>query len=214
MKSNLRLAIISVLCLTLFGTCTFFLRNLLFGDVVATYEQAEPNRSAYTDKWISYEVVACLGCYAESTETYAFIPTGHEYFYIIWMEDGSVMPLSVSKKADREYLDALTDATYDYIDGKTKMIEMEPKTFIGTVSTQDSEIAGYYRDSLNYLEITETDGWVIRTVLLECSKSRASYLILVGAVMMIPVLGITVTIINIRKEKRKNANPEQEYLPR
>ena len=214
MKSTVRLAIVSVLCLLLFGTCAFFLRNLLFGGIAGTYEQAEPNRSEYNEKWISYEVVACFGCYAESTETYAFIPTGHEYFYLIWMEDGSIMPLSVSKKADREYLDALTEATYDYIDGKTRMIEMEPRTFIGTVGSQDSEIARYYRDALNSMEISEADGWVIRTVLLECSKSRTSYLILVGAVMMIPVIGITTTIISFRKEKRKSKNPEQEYLPR
>lgn len=214
MKSTVKLAIVSVLCLILFGTCTFFMRNLLFGGIAGTYEQAEPNRKEYNDKWITYEVVACLGCYAESTETYAFIPTGHEYFYIIWMEDGSIMPLSVSKKADRDYLDALTDATYDYIDGNTKMIEMEPRTFIGTVSSQDSEIAGYYRDALNSIEITEANGWVIRSVLLECTKTRTSYLILVGAVMMIPVLGITFTIVNMRKEKRKKENPEQDYLPR
>ena len=214
MKSNVKLAIVSVLCLILFGTCTFFMRNLLFGGIAGTYEQAEPNRKEYNDKWITYEVVACLGCYAESTETYAFIPTGHEYFYIIWMEDGSIMPLSVSKKADRDYLDALTDATYDYIDGKTRMIEMEPRTFIGTVSSQDSEIAGYYRDALNSIEITEANGWVIRNVVMECTKTRASYLILVGVVLMIPVLGITFTIVNVRKEKRKKENPEQDYLPR
>ncbi|MBQ5767834.1 MAG: hypothetical protein IIV94_02970, partial [Clostridiales bacterium] len=133
MKGKVRLAVVSVLCLLLFGTCTFFLRNLIFGDVKATYEEAEPNYSEYNDQWISYEVIACLGCYAEGTESYNFIPTGHEYYYMVWMVDGSVMPLSVSKKADREYLDALTDATYDYVDGKTDMIEMEPRTFLGTV---------------------------------------------------------------------------------
>ena len=133
---------------------------------------------------------------------------------MIWMEDGSIMPMSVSKKADREYLDALTDATYDYLDGKTRMIEMEPRTFTGTVSSQDSEIAGYYRDALNSIEINETNGWVIRSVLLDCSNSRTGYILLVGAVMMIPVMGIALTIRNIAKEKRRNKNPEQEYLPR
>ncbi len=214
MKSTKSLAIVSILALLLFGTCTFFMRNLLFGGVVATYEQAEPNSSEYKDQWISYEVVACLGCYAESTETYSFIPTGHSYYYAIWMEDGSIMPLSVSKKADRDYLDALTDATYDYVDGKTKMIEMEPRTFTGTIGTQDKEIAGYYKDALTSIDISESDGWVIRSVLLDCSNTRTGYLLLVGAVMMIPVSGIALTIRNIAKEKRRNKNPEQEYLPR
>ena len=214
MKSTVRLAIISVLCLALFGTCTFFMRNLLFSGIAASYEQAEPDYRSYKDQWISYKVVACLGSYAEMTETYSFIPTGHEYYYLIWMEDGSIMPLAVSKKADREYLDAMADATYDYINGNTKMIEMEPRTFIGSLSSQDSEVNGYYRDSLEYLEITEADGWVIRTVLLDCTKTRTSYIVLVGIVMLIPIGGITLSIVNARKEKRKKENPEQDFLPR
>ena len=213
MKGTVRLAVVSVLCLLLFGTCTFFLRNLIFGGVKATYEEAEPNYSEYNDQWISYEVIACLGCYAEGTESYNFIPTGHKYYYMVWMVDGSVMPLSVSKKADREYLDALTDATYDYVDGKTDMIEMEPRTFLGTVKTQESEAKQYYREALTYLEISEADGWVVRNVLLDCTKTRASYILLCGGVMMIPVIGIISTIVTAKKEKRKRDNPTMDYLP-
>ena len=124
------------------------------------------NQSEYKDQWISYDVIACLGEYAEETETTNFIPTGHTYYYMCWMADGSIMPLSVSKKADKEYLDAMTEATYDYIEEKTDMIEMEPKTFIGTVSGQSSELLGYYNDGLGYLETTEANGWTIRYTLL------------------------------------------------
>lgn len=214
MKSTVRLAVVSVICLILFGGCAFFFRNLMFGGIAATYEEAEPNRSEYHDKWISYEAVACLGMFAEGEESYAFIPVGHEYYYLIWMEDGSIMPLSVSKKADREYLDALTEATYDYIDGNTRMIEMEPRTFTGTVSSLDSDVVKYYKEALTYLEISEADGWVIRNTQLDCSKTRASYLLLIGAVLMIPVIGIVSTVVNLKKEKKKKENPEMDYLPR
>ena len=211
---SVKTLIISIFCLILFGACAFYFRNLMFGGIAATYEQAEPNRSEYNEKWISYEVVACLGEFAEGEESYAFIPVGHEYYYLIWMEDGSIMPLSVSKKADKEYLDALTEATYDYIDGTTRMIEMEPRTFVGTVSSLDSDAAPYYKDALRYMEINEADGWVVRNTQLDCSKTRTSYLLLVGAVMIIPVLGITSSVITAKKEKRKKENPEQDYLPR
>ena len=214
MKSNLRLVIVSIVGLVLFGTCAFFLRNLLFGDVVATYEEAALDRSSYSDQWISYEVSACLGCYAEGTETYGFIPTGHEYYYMIWMTDGSIMPISVSKKADRQYLDALSDATYDYLYDNTKMIEMEPRTFIGTVTSQDSEVRGYYVDALDYLEISEEEGWVVRDVLLDCTKTRANYILLVGIVLMIPVGGIVLSVVGANKEKKKKLTEEESYLPR
>ena len=35
--------------------------------VAGTYEQAAANRSAYNDMWVSLDVVACLGKYAEKT---------------------------------------------------------------------------------------------------------------------------------------------------
>lgn len=109
---NTKLLIISLVAFVFFGIIIFFMRNLIFGGIAGTYEEAQPNKSAYTDKWISYEVIACFGEYAEETETEYFIPTGHSYYYLIWMADGSIMPLSVSKKADKEYLDALTLAKY------------------------------------------------------------------------------------------------------
>ena len=94
MKSNKRLLIISIIAFVFFGVICFFLRNLIFGGVAGTYEEAVPNRSEYNDKWISYEVIACLGVYAEETESQYFIPTGHSYYYLIWMADGSIMPLA------------------------------------------------------------------------------------------------------------------------
>ncbi len=214
MKNTVSLAIVSVIGLILFGTCAFFMRHLLFEGVAGTYEEAAPNRAEYNDRWVSYEAIACLGEYAEGTESYNFIPTSHEYYYLIWMADGSIMPLSVSKKADKEYLDALTDATYDYIDGITEYIEMEPRTFIGTVENQDSEIRGYYVEALKYMETTEANGWVVRYDLLDCSKTRAGQLLLVGAVMLIPILGITMTIVSVRKEKHKAAHAEEQFLPK
>ena len=214
LKNNKKLLIISIIAFVFFGVICFFLRNLIFGGVAGTYEEAVPNRSEYNDKWISYEVIACLGVYAEETESQYFIPTGHSYYYLIWMADGSIMPLSVSKKADREYLDALSEATYDYIDGKTKMIEMEPKTFIGTIKSQETEAKKYYDEALSYMGTTAADGWTVRYELLDCTETRVKYILLCSAVMMIPVLGLVVTAVGARKEKRRQENPEQDYLPR
>ena len=56
MKSQIKLLILSTIALLFFGVAAFFLRNLIFGDVVGTYEQAAANRTEYNDKWVSYEV--------------------------------------------------------------------------------------------------------------------------------------------------------------
>ena len=173
MKS-IRLLIVSLLALALFGTALFFMRNLIFGGVVGTYEEAALNRAEYNDKWISYEVVACLGEYAEETETQYFIPTGHAYYYVIWMADGSIMPLSVSKKADREYLDALTDATYAYIDGTTKMIEMEPRTFVGYELMDCTQTRGGYIALVSIVMLIPIGGLVLffTTAAMEKKKKQ------------------------------------------
>ena len=211
---NPKLFIVSIIALVLFGAIAFFMRNLLFGGVVATYEEAALNPEQYRDQWISYEVIACLGEYAEETETHSFIPTGHEYYYVVWMADGSIMPLSVSKKADKEYLDAMTEATYDYIDGKTKMIEMEPRTFIGTIKTQKSEALSYYKEAMYYMETTEANGWTVRYEQLDCSGTRTGYLLMVGALTLLSVGGIVLSFVATPKGVKRKSNPEMDYLPK
>lgn len=214
MKKHTGLLILSILALLFFGGSAFFMRNLLFGGIAATYEEAVDNYSEYSEKWISYDVVACLGPFAEYTETQYFIPTSHKYYYVCWMEDGAMMPMCVSDKKDREYLDALTEATYDYVDGKTEIIEVDPRTFVGTVSATNKDVNMYYNDALKDLKATESDGVDVKYVLLDCAEDRAHYILLVGAVMLIPILGFVVCFVGIRKDKKKQENEPETYLPR
>lgn len=213
MKSQIKLLVLSTIALLFFGVAAFFLRGLIFGDVVGTYEQAAANRTEYNDKWVSLEVVACLGKYAEKTESTNFIPTGHEYYYLVWMKDGSFMPISVSKKEDREYLDNLTTATYAYIDKETNDIEMDPKVFTGTVKSQESKAKQYYQEALAKMKILGNTEHTIYYDIMDCSASKTYYRCLVGAVLLIPVLGYTVAIVNIVKTKKKPSEEEQ-FLPK
>lgn len=213
MKSQIKLLVLSTIALIVFGLGVFFLRNLIFGDVVGTYEQAAVNRTEYNDKWVSLEVVACLGKYAEKTESTNFIPTGHEYYYVVWMKDGSFMPISVSSKADREYLDNLTNATYDFIDKKTQDITIESKTFIGTVKSQETKAKGYYDNALVNLKIKGNTTKTIYYELMDCSSSKIHYRLLAGGVMLIPVFGYAAAFAGIAKRKKMDSK-EGEFLPK
>ena len=213
MKSQVKLLVLSIIALIFFGVAAFFTRHLIFGDVVGTYDQAAANRTEYNDKWVSLEVVACLGKYAEKTESTNFIPTGHDYYYVIWMKDGSFMPISVSSKADREYLDNLTNATYDFIDKKTEQIEMDPKTFIGTVKSQETKAKNYYDEALTKLKIKGNTTHTIYYELMDCTSSKTKYRLLVGGVLLIPTLGFVSFFVNLAKAKKKPSK-EEEFLPK
>lgn len=214
MKSQAKLLILSTVALIFFGVAAFFLRNLIFGDVAGTYEQAAANRPAYNDMWVSLDVVACLGKYAEKTESTNFIPTGHEYYYIVWMKDGSFMPISVSKKKDREYLENLTNATYDYIDKKTQDIAVQPRTFIGTVKSQETKARNYYDQALTRLNIKGNTTKTIYYELMDCSSSKTHYRLLAGGVLLIPIFGYAVAFAGIAKRKKMMASKEEEFLPK
>ena len=213
MKNTKKLLVLSTLCLIIFAVAAFFLRHLLFGGVAGTYEQAAADRSKYNDMWVSCDVVACLGKYAEKKESTNFIPTGHSYYYLIWMKDGSFMPMAVSKKEDREYLDKLTDATYDYMDKKTTDIAVEPRTFIGTVKSQEAKAKVYYDEALIKMNIKGNTSHTIYYELMDASNSRTHYLLLVGAVMLIPVFGYVSAFISIAKAKKK-PKEEETFLPK
>ena len=214
MKSQAKLLILSTVALIFFGVAAFFLRNLIFGDVAGTYEQAAANRPAYNDMWVSLDVVACLGKYAEKTESTNFIPTGHEYYYIVWMKDGSFMPISVSKKEDREYLENLTNATYDYIDKKTQDIAVQPRTFIGTVKSQETKARNYYDQALTRLNIKGNTTKTIYYELMDCSSSKTHYRLLAGGVLLIPIFGYAVAFAGIAKRKKMMASKEEEFRPK
>ena len=199
MKSQAKLLVLSTVALIFFGVAAFFMRNLIFGDVAGTYEQAAANRSAYNDMWVSLDVVACLGKYAEKTESTNFIPTGHDYYYIVWMKDGSFMPISVSKKEDREYLEN---------------IEVQPRTFIGTVKSQETKAKNYYDQALTRLKIKGNTTKTIYYELMDCSSSKTHYRLLVGGVLLIPVLGYAAAFAGIAKRKKMMASQEDEFLPK
>ena len=129
------------------------------------------------------------------------------------MKDGSFMPISVSKKADREYLDNLTNATYDFIDKKTEKIEMDPKTFIGTVKSQETKAKNYYDEALVKLKIKGNTTHTIYYELMDCTSSKTKYRLLVGGVMLIPTLGFVSFFLNVAKA-RKKPSKEEEYLPK
>lgn len=213
-KEHVGLLILSIIALFMFGAMMFFLKDLLFGDVKATYEEAMYNSGAYSEQWISLDVYGCFGEYCEETETEYFIPTKHTYYYVIWLDDGKVMPLCVSKKAEKEYLDALTDATYSYLYGETPTIQMAPHTFTGTVSVQQSKAGSFYKEYLDSIDVTAENGWEISNVLLVCTSTRASTFLLVVVIMLIPILGIVVVGVAAARNNRKKQRPEELYLPR
>ena len=206
------LLIASILLFVLVGTCVFFMRDLLFGDVKATYEEVMYNHESYKDQWISLDVYGCFGCYAEGTESHSFLSTSHEYYYIIWLDEGKVMPLSVSKKEEKEYLDNLTDATYDYLEGKTAKINLPPHTFTGTVKNQEAKAGLYYTQTLRELDIDELKGC---KVLLDCTSTKGGTIALTCGVALIPIFGIVASIISSKDSvKKRKMKPEEEYLPK
>lgn len=213
-KEHVGLLILSVITLFMFGALMFFLKDLIFGGVKATYEEAMYNHTAYIEQWISLDVYGCFGEYCEETETDYFFPTKHTYYYVIWLDDGKVMPLCVSKKEEKEYLDALTDATYAYLYGETPSIQMAPHTFTGTVTAQQSKAGSFYKDFLDEIDVTEENEWEISNVLLVCTSNRASTILMVCAIMLIPILGIVVVAVAAVRNNRKKLKPEEMYLPK
>ncbi|MCQ2503499.1 MAG: hypothetical protein MJ084_07115 [Saccharofermentans sp.] len=210
---NKKLFVLALVFLAIIGLVVFFMRDLVFGGVVTTYDIACRDTDAYSDQWVSYEVAGCLGEYCEGTDTYGFIPTGHQYYYVVWMNDGSFMPISVSKKADKEYLDSLTDATYYYLDDKTDYIMSEPRTFVGTVKkTQESEAAGYYREALDDFGINGME-YTIHNELFDCTSSKTNYIVMISLLTCLPIICIIVSFVSEGPKTKKQLQSEETFLP-
>ena len=137
-----------------------------------------------------------------STKAYAkskSIKHGQHYHYIAWLEDGSLISISVSDYNKRKELDDLADAVYDYALGKTKTAP-DPVTVTGSVVKLDSRVAEYYKKEVEYGKNT-IDPTTMTTYKDESKFSKVYYLEIDTSftrtwAIIISIVGPIVTLIS------------------
>lgn len=116
-----------------------------------TADGAQPQKGEY----VQVGVDVCFGWYAETTHKVNGIPTGKERHYIIMIENGDIMSLTVKGKKNYKRIDEIIEAT-------GMGVFHAPVIFEGKIKNVGYEESKYYRDSMNDLSDSFDNAWGYR----------------------------------------------------
>ena len=112
-------------------------------EYLVTYEEGN-----LPETYVNVTLDATLGCF--ETLTYENEPDKDIYYYLAWLNDDSFISMGVY----RDYtatMDKLTENTWDLVNGSISYDEFtkgEKLTFIGKITSMDSEEERFYRSAL------------------------------------------------------------------
>lgn len=165
----------------------------------------EDSFDEYTNKYVEIEVDAVLEHFASQTHTYNFIPVGKDEFYIAWLEDDSLLAVSVKGNNIKE-MDRILDETWDYLDYKTDYFTNDTLKLKGELKKMDNELLKYYEEALVSLGAEEAE-LKIRNLVIDTTESRIINLL---ASLFLIAIGGFLTYLAFYKEKE--IKQEDDYV--
>jgi hypothetical protein len=171
-------------------------------DINAMIEEGSLKSGEFT----RVRIDANFGAYAETTHTInGLIPAGNEQHYMVWLDDGSL--ISVTVKGDDEYdrMDDIEEQTYAYIDSGDYL--GKSVTYTGKVSSIYGDLEKYYQEALDYLGADSTNT-TIYYLDIDTTETKGSIIGMSAASLALGVFLLVMGIMSVKKVKKKKTEPE------
>lgn len=153
---------------------------------------------------VELDVKYVLGEYAEENKTLMGIKFKPKYHFIVVLDDGSLISLSVNDEAYIRKLNNLSTYTLNMLYGYT-VEEPNPVRITGVVTGMSSKCKKLYQDSLEYIGI-DKDSKFVYTLEVDTTKTRG----MMAAAFSIGVILIVVGILYYRScQNEKKFKKEQ-----
>ncbi len=189
-----------------FGIISLILySDLIFGTKVSNINKLlqQGTLSANEDSFVELDVDAVLDNYAETSHKRNGFTVGKDQHYLVWLDDDSMIAVSVKSKSDVNAMNEIMDKTWDYIDGKTEVFTDTPLHLKGKLQKMSFEMKNYYQKSLDYFGITSADR-DIHYYVIDCTDSRL-LAILITAFFFVVALPMLFAFIKGRARARRAA---------
>ena len=197
------LLIIGILLLGIGILCLMSESEMILGTEVSNINKllSEHSLSSNLDSYIELDIDAVVDNFAEMTHKTYGITTGKDQYYIIWLDDDSMIALAANGKRTIAELDRIMDETWDYIDDKTDHFTSDKLHMKGKLVDLTLDEKKYYKDSLDYLGIID-DGRDIHYYKIDCTDSQLFLIIMVVVLVGLGLLLIFL-FVNHRKAMRR-----------
>lgn len=164
------------------------------------------------DEYVKLDSYLTIGQFAQTKHKInMIIPAGTEKHYLVMLEDGSVIAVTVKNKKTIKKLDKQIDSTWEYVQGTStempSMLKIE-----GQLSTMDYKIEGFYKDYLNDIGYNNSMG-DIHYLSIDMTMNRVKGWAYVIIPFVLGVIFLVSSILTIRKaHKAKKDAKENDFL--
>ena len=171
----------------------------IFGTEVSNINKllAEGSLESNVDSYIEMDIDAVVENYAETTHKTNGITTGKDQHYIIWLDDDSMISVSVNNKKQIAELNRVLDETWDYLEDKTQALTENKVHLKGKIVKLGTELKKYYQQCLDEVGITDADR-DIYFLTVDCTDSRL-FLIIATAVLLVLAIIMLIAFTATRK---------------
>ena len=196
------LLIFGIILLAIGLLCLASESEMIFGTEVSNINKllSEHSLESNLDSYIELDIDAVLDNFAEMTHKTYGITTGKDQYYIIWLDDDSMIALSANGKNAKE-LDRIMDETWDYVDEKTEDLTADRLHIKGKLVNLTLDEKKYYQESLDDLGLTP-DSRDLHYYKIDCTDSQL-FLILMVVVLCGLGLLLIVLFVNHRRAMRR-----------
>ncbi len=183
------LLIFGILLLAVAAFTVLMNAELIFGQNVSNINKLleQGTLESNVDSYIEIKIDAVFENFAETTHKTNGITTGKDQHYIVWLDDDSVIAVSVKNKKLVSELERIMDETWDYLDEKTDSLTQNTIEVKGKLRKMNTEMRKYYDEHLDYIGLKEA-GFNIHYLQVDCTSSRTTYIIATAIMLVVAVL--------------------------
>lgn len=177
--------LVAFVCVAAFSTELKY----LFGKATDINDMLEDGGSPEKGEYVSVGVDAVFDWYAETQyKINGIIPAGSKQHCIMWLDDDSIISLTVKGKKNIEKIDKIIEGTQDCLYGTSDTLPSRI-VFEGKVTDIGSEVKQYYN------EVVLGSGYTIHYLTIDTTYSKTS-IIIYGVVFLLIIGGFIASFIS------------------
>lgn len=149
--------------------------------------------------FVKINVDRTFGSYAERKHTInGIIPFGKDTYYVVWLNDDSIISLSVKNKKQVKKLETIVNQTASYLYGYGNL--NESITLVGEVKALKSDESKLYRDAIRMLgsEGIDFENRDIHYYNIDCTSNRKTAILYPVVFIIIGIFCIFCAVINFK----------------
>ena len=168
-------------------------------------------------EYVKLRISFPVGCYAENTSSLTVgdsnsgFESGKDYYYMIMLDDYTLMSVKVSDQGDvddlESFIDHINEAGDSYVNDGSDYVELAGKL----TTLTDSQVLQYYYEMLEYMELDRNEDYA-RTYLLDATAVPGCSILIIVAVIA-AVIAAFIIFSAVRKKKKAQTAAQAQNVP-